>query len=88
MSTTFVKLVGLFNDENNEEAGEHWTSRGAWLRPTSVMIGYEISFNRHGYKPTPLWALVDIQNDIRTYASKTQVQINQLFEAMNKLEIT
>ena len=60
----------------------------AWYQPTSVKIGYEISFNRHFYKPTPLRALEDIQNDILTLESETQAQINQLLGVMNKSEVT
>lgn len=52
MGTISEELFRRFNEENNEEAGEHWTPRGAWYRPASVKIGYEISFNRHFYKPT------------------------------------
>ena len=29
MGTVFEELVQKFNEENNEEAGEHWTPRGA-----------------------------------------------------------
>ncbi len=29
MGTVFEELVRKFNEENNEEAGEHWTSRDA-----------------------------------------------------------
>ena len=32
MGTVFEELVRKFNEENNEEAGEHWTPRDAgWL---------------------------------------------------------
>ena len=29
MGTIFEELVRRFNEENNEEAGEHWTPRDA-----------------------------------------------------------
>ena len=29
MGTVFEELVRKFNEENNEEAGEHWTPRDA-----------------------------------------------------------
>ena len=29
MGTIFEEMIHRFNEENNEEAGEHWTSRGA-----------------------------------------------------------
>ncbi len=36
----------------------------AWYVASSVKVGYEISFTRHFYKPTPLRCLEDIQADI------------------------
>ena len=36
----------------------------AWYRPGSVKIGYEISFNRHFYKPPPMRTLAEIRADI------------------------
>ena len=39
MGTVFEELVRKFNEENNEEAGEHWTPRddGAHLWPKSCI---------------------------------------------------
>ena len=36
----------------------------AWYVPSSVKVGYEISFTRHFYKPTPLRTLHEIRADI------------------------
>ena len=36
----------------------------AWYSPGQVKIGYEINFNRHFYKPTPMRKLEEIRADI------------------------
>ncbi len=36
----------------------------AWYKPTGVKIGYEISFTRHFYKPTPMRPLDEIRAEI------------------------
>ena len=36
----------------------------AWYRADTVKIGYEISFNRHFYKPQPMRTLAEIRADI------------------------
>ena len=36
----------------------------AWYVPTSVKIGYEISFTRHFYKPQPMRSREEIRVDI------------------------
>ena len=36
----------------------------AWYKPTSVKVGYEISFNRYFYNPQPIRTLADIRADI------------------------
>jgi type I restriction enzyme M protein len=38
MGTTFEELVRKFNEENNEEAGEHWTPRDAIRLMTRLMF--------------------------------------------------
>ena len=37
---------------------------GAWIEKGKTQIGYEISFNRHFYKPQPLRTLEEIRADI------------------------
>ena len=39
-------------------------AKDAWYKSESVKIGYEISFNRYFYKPTPLRTLDEIRADI------------------------
>ena len=36
----------------------------AWYQGDTVKIGYEISFNRHFYKPAPMRTLAEIRTDI------------------------
>ena len=43
----------------------------AWYRPDRVRIGYEISFNRHFYKPEPMRTLDEIRADIVTLEKET-----------------
>jgi type I restriction enzyme M protein len=38
MGTVFEELVRRFNEENNEEAGEHWTPRDAVRLMTRLMF--------------------------------------------------
>jgi len=44
---------------------------GAWFDPTSVKIGYEISFTRYFYKPQLLRSLEEIRADIRAIEAET-----------------
>jgi len=43
----------------------------AWIDETKTKIGYEISFTRHFYKPTPMRTLAEIQADIRALEAET-----------------
>ena len=36
----------------------------AWYTPRQVKVGYEINFNRHFYRPTPMRTLEEIREDI------------------------
>ena len=44
----------------------------AWYVPSSVKLGYEISFTRHFYKPQPLRALEEIRADIVELERETE----------------
>ena len=44
----------------------------AWLVPSSVKIGYEISFTRYFYKPEPLRSLDEIRDDILALEQETE----------------
>ena len=50
----------------------------AWYVPESVRIGYEISFTRHFYKPTPLRPLEEIRADIIELEEKTKGIIGKI----------
>ena len=44
----------------------------AWFDATKTIIGYEISFARHFYKPQPLRTLQEIEADIRALEEETE----------------
>ena len=44
----------------------------AWIDPSKTVIGYEISFTRHFYKPQPLRTLQEIEADIRALEEETE----------------
>ena len=44
----------------------------AWYNPEAVKIGYEINFNRHFYKPTPMRSLEEIRADILALERETE----------------
>lgn len=50
----------------------------AWIDGTKTKIGYEISFIRHFYKPTPMRTLAEIQADIRALEAETDNLIAEI----------
>ncbi len=44
----------------------------AWIDSSKTVIGYEISFTRHFYKPQPLRTLQEIEADIRALEQETE----------------
>ena len=44
----------------------------AWYAPSSVKVGYEISFTRHFYRPQPLRSLEEIRADILALERETE----------------
>ena len=44
----------------------------AWIDPSKTVIGYEISFTRHFYKPQQLRTLREIEADIRALEEETE----------------
>ena len=44
----------------------------AWYVPSSIKIGYEISFTRYFYKPQPLRSLEEIRADILALERETE----------------
>ena len=51
---------------------------GAWYVPSSVKIGYEISFTRYFYKPQPLRPLEDIRADILELERETEGLLSEI----------
>jgi len=50
----------------------------AWYVPSNVKIGYEISFNRHFYKPQPLRPLEEIRADILALERETEGLLEEI----------
>jgi type I restriction enzyme M protein len=50
----------------------------AWIDETSAKIGYEISFTRYFYKPTPLRTLEEIRSDILALEKETKGLIDEI----------
>ncbi|MGV0699719.1 type I restriction-modification system subunit M [Mycolicibacter sinensis] len=50
----------------------------AWIDESKTKIGYEISFTRHFYRPTPMRTLAEIQADIRALEAETEDLIAEI----------
>ena len=50
----------------------------AWYQPSSVKIGYEISFTRYFYKPQPMRTLEDIRADILVTEKETEGLLGEI----------
>ena len=50
----------------------------AWHNPATVKIGYEISFNRHFYRPQPMRSLDDIRADIMALERESEGLLSQV----------
>ena len=50
----------------------------AWYQPTSVRIGYEISFTRYFYKPKPMRTLDEIRADILALEQETDGLLTEI----------
>jgi len=50
----------------------------AWIDEPKTKTGYEISFTRHFYKPTPMRTLAEIQADIRALEAETDDLIAEI----------
>ena len=50
----------------------------AWYRADNVKIGYEISFNRYFYKPTPMRTLEEIRADILALERDTEGLLTEI----------
>ena len=51
-----------------------------WDVPSSVKIGYEISFTRYFYKPLPLRPLEEIRADIMALEGETEGLLEEILE--------
>ena len=78
MGTIFEELVRRFNEENNEEAGEHWTPRDAVtlmaklvLLSVVAWIGAEMEF--------PLSPSRSVRRCVRTQAVRVRSLCSGLF---------
>ena len=74
-----------------EPAGEHATgieafiprevlpyAADAWIDDSKTKIGYEVSFTRHFYKPTPMRTLDEIRADIRALEAETDDLLSEI----------
>ena len=50
----------------------------AWIDETKTKIGYEVSFTRHFYKPSPMRTLDEIRADIRALEEETDDLLNEI----------
>lgn len=50
----------------------------AWIDDTKTRIGYEVSFNRHFYKPAPMRSLDEIRADIRALEAETDDLLSEI----------
>ncbi len=50
----------------------------AWIDPGKTEIGYEISFTRHFYKPTPLRTLEEIRADLLALQNESEGLLKQI----------
>jgi type I restriction enzyme M protein len=53
-------------------------ARDAWYDPSSIRIGYEVSFTREFYKPQPMRALEEIRADILALERETEGLIGEV----------
>ena len=53
----------------------------AWYNPTSVKVGYEISFTRHFYKPQPMRLLSEIMADMRAVEQESEGLLAEIMGA-------
>jgi type I restriction enzyme M protein len=56
----------------------------AWIDNSKTQIGYEISFNRYFYKPTPLRTLEEIRADIAAVENETKGLLSEIIGAEDR----
>lgn len=52
----------------------------AWIDESKTKIGYEVSFTRHFYKPTPMRTLEAIRADIRALEEETEDLLSEIVD--------
>lgn len=52
----------------------------AWIDGSATKIGYEVSFTRHFYKPTPLRSLDEIKTDLKTLQDEAEGLLSEIIE--------
>jgi len=50
----------------------------AWIDPDKTLVGYEISFTRHFYRPAPMRTLDEIKADIYALEQETEGLLEQI----------
>ena len=50
----------------------------AWINPEKTLVGYEISFTRHFYRPAPMRTLDEIKADIYALEQETEGLLEQI----------
>jgi type I restriction enzyme M protein len=50
----------------------------AWIDPAKTVVGYEISFTRHFYKPVPMRTLDEIKADIYALKDETEGLLEEI----------
>jgi type I restriction enzyme M protein len=50
----------------------------AWIDPDKTLVGYEISFTRHFYRPAPMRTLDEIKDDIYALEQETEGLLEQI----------
>ena len=71
-----ISEVGGIDGFVSREVQPH--ARNAWYDPTSVKVGYEISFTRHFYKPEPIRTLEEISADILALEEETEDLLSEI----------
>ncbi len=56
----------------------------AWIDDTKTQIGYEISFTRHFYKPTPLRSLDEIKADLEALQNEAEGLLDEIVAPASK----
>ncbi len=59
----------------------------AWYTPSTVKTGYEISFNRHFYKPQPMRSLDEIVTDIIALENESEGLLAEIISANGHQQI-